>query len=1298
MNKSSLVLAGLVAMLMVASLGAFDCGAALPAMPVVTISPLSATVQAGGGQQQFTATVTNVGNSAVVWKVDGQLNGNANAGTITQAGLYSAPSAVPSGGTVTVQAMSVANDNVSASAVIKLIAPVTLTLTPAAATVKPGGTVQFSVVVNNAANTNVTWAVDGASGGSAIDGTISTTGLYTAPASFSGLGQVTVTATSVADPGVSAQAVIALGQTVAININPTTATVATGQTADFTASVAGASDTSVTWSVAGVGGGNATVGTMDALGVFTAPARVPSPATETITATSNADATKSASAQVTIVQPVAVTISPTSAQVTLGATQNFTAAVANSTNLAVTWSVNSINGGNLTLGTISSSGVYTAPAAMPGSTTVTVTATSLADTSKAASAAVTLIAPLTVTVSPTSATVNLGATQAFSATVTGGSGSNTAVTWSVNELTGGTSAVGMISASGLFTAPATLPKNPVETVTATSQADATKSASAQVTLQVPPLAFTLTPASSTLTLGKAQTGTITLQLSLAAGFTTPVTLSVAGQPVNVSTTVSPATATASGTITLSVHTASISLAASGVPITLTATSEDGSGNTITQTATVLLSITGWAGQVSTLAGTPGGPGFEDGTGAQDELYPLGLTSDGAQTLFFADKAGTALRQYSLTNQTTTTLIGSPYSYTIGNGGGTAYDPDNQTIYVADTDRERIEAYTLGTGDSLSVLAGGDVAGHSDGVAASASFDGPNGLAISSDHKTLYVADSGNQLIRAIDIATGTVTTIAGQLDRYSSQDGVGIKATFCDPTGLALDAAGANLLISDQCSYKIRELNVASGQVTTVAGSGAQTTLAELESGNLGDGDALQATFYSLGGLATDPHAGTDIVYIADDNAIRALTLGSHPQVYTVAGGAAAGATDGGGTTARFYQPAGITAIADAAGTGTTSLFVADSLNGLLRRIDITDPITATSDSTIAATVSTLAGQPPHRGHTDGAGTGSDYSGTSTALFDQPEGIITDGKIAFVADSNNGAIREINLATTQVTTIAGPGLGFNPGTVPANQASFYENAGLAFDPSHNILYLTDTGNATIRKLDLSASTVTTITGTNAHYGYADGPEASALFNHPFGILISPDGTKLYIADTGNDRIRMIDLTAAMVSTIAGNGTHGDTDGPAMSATFSEPNGLAWDVPGRSLFISDFETADIRLLDLATGAVTTVVGMNHVCGNTDGPAAVASLCDPAFIASDGNSLFWGDSHMGLLRVMDLTTQQVYTLAGTPGIRHMADGDFTEVKGKLNGPVNYNYDFGIALAPDGSFILVTNKNENTVRIIH
>ncbi|HEY7855530.1 MAG TPA: hypothetical protein VIC32_03730 [Terriglobales bacterium] len=1259
------------------------CGATLPQIPVVQIAPSSAQLQAGGGRQQFTATVLNARDTSVVWKVNGFLGGSALTGTITQTGLYSAP-LTPPAGAVAVEAVSVANGNSQASAAITLTPAVAITLSPATATVAAGGTVQYTAVVTNTNNTGVTWSVNNKPGGSATLGAISGTGLYTAPATFPGLSQLTITATSIADTAVSANATLTLTQAIAVSVAPATATVATGGSQTFTATVTGTTNLAVTWAVNGTAGGNATLGTIDKNGVYTAPATIPSPAVVTVSATSAADPTKSATAAVTITAPVGVVVAP--AKATLGAsqTQQFSAQVTNASNTAVTWSVNGTAGGSAKVGTVSATGLYTAPSLFPGLTQVTVTATSVQDTTASGSATVTLQAPVAITINPTTATVDLGATQGFSATVTGTT--NQAVTWAVNGTTGGSISVGTIDGNGLYTAPGKLPSPAQVTVSATSTADPTKSASAAVTLQVPPAQFTLSPASATMTLGKAATGSQTFQLTLSPGFANPVKFTVGGEPINVTGSTDVTTLSASGAVTLSLSTASISLAQSGVPITLSATSTDASGAPIVQTATVLLTITGWAGHLHTVAGGPGGVGFEDGTTTADEAQPTALVTDGGRNVYFADKRGTALRAFGLQNQTMTTLIGGPYNFTVADGEGMAFDPTTQKVYIADALRNRIVSFTIG-GFSLTVVAGNDLAGYVDGVGAAARFSFPHGLAMSPDHTTLYVADTNNEVVRAITLATGAVTTLAGQHGIFRSVDGTGAAASFCQPTGLGIDSQGANLYLSDACGFVIRRITLPGAQVTTVAGTGTV---------GASDGAALSASFgVDLNAITVDPHTPSPVVYIADGSAIRALTLGANPQVYTLAGSHAPGQSDGTATQASFFNPSGLTALADIVGPGTTSLFIGDTDNGLIRRMDINNPLSARSQSAVALSTSTLAGQPSHRGDADGVGTGPGFTGVSVAQFSQPDGIVTDGKIAYVSDSINGAIRKIDLATTNVTTVAGPHQGFSDG--PASSAAFFQNAGLAWVPSQNVIYVADTGNAAIRKLDLSSSTVTTLAGTNAS-GFADGSLTAARFNHPFGILASSDGTKLYIADTGNNAIRLIDLTAATVSTIAGNGGLGNADGVGAAARFAEPNGMAFDATGKKIYISDFENQAIRLLDLTTDAVTTVVGGAHQCGFADGPAANASLCDPAFLTSDGHSLFWGDSNTGLLRVLNLTTLQVSTLAGAPALLHMADGDLTEVAGELVGPVRYNGVFGMAIAPDASFILFTDKTANVVRIIN
>ena len=275
--------------------------------------------------------------------------------------------------------------------------PVTVTVSPSGATVQSGLTTQtFTAAVTSSANTAVTWQVNGIAGGDASSvGTISTSGVYTPPVNLSSFPTVSVIAVSVADSTKTGFAGVTINPPVAVSVFPASAVVlaATG-TQQFTAVVTNAgSNTAVTWQVNGVDGGNAAVGTISSAGLYSAPAAIPSPATVTVSATAVADPTRSGSAAATVAY-VAVAVMPSAATVMAHGAQSFVASVMNTSNSAVTWYVNGVAGGNTSVGTISSSGVYTAPAAVPSPAMVTVSAVSMADSTRSGSAQVTVTAAI----------------------------------------------------------------------------------------------------------------------------------------------------------------------------------------------------------------------------------------------------------------------------------------------------------------------------------------------------------------------------------------------------------------------------------------------------------------------------------------------------------------------------------------------------------------------------------------------------------------------------------------------------------------------------------------------------------------------------------------------------------------------------------------------------------------------------------------------------------------------------------------------------------------------------------------
>ncbi|HVB88209.1 MAG TPA: hypothetical protein VNK23_16225, partial [Candidatus Dormibacteraeota bacterium] len=294
-------------------------------------------------------------------------------------------------------------------------------VSPAAASVTLGQTQTFTASFCLAAGATIAWDVDGISAGNSSVGTIATSGaataVYTAPADSPATNPVTIHATAstvIGGSASSAAATVTITGGVTVIIAPGSATLGPGQRQSFTPTVMDSTDESVTWSVNGVPDGNAAVGQVCATGTnpcaapsapssgsvdYLAPATVPAIDPVTLIATSHVDPSKSASASITIDAPqgpVSVAIAPTYAFVPRStgtpSTQQFTATVTNNSNTNVTWSVQSGVAGQgcagAACGAVSATGLYTAPTAAPSPNAISVVATSAADPTKSAMAAV----------------------------------------------------------------------------------------------------------------------------------------------------------------------------------------------------------------------------------------------------------------------------------------------------------------------------------------------------------------------------------------------------------------------------------------------------------------------------------------------------------------------------------------------------------------------------------------------------------------------------------------------------------------------------------------------------------------------------------------------------------------------------------------------------------------------------------------------------------------------------------------------------------------------------------------------
>jgi uncharacterized protein (DUF1800 family) len=361
----------------------------------------------------------------------------------------------------------------------------------ATATIPIGTTRQFTAYVSLSPNT-VVWSVNDIPGGNSAIGTIDSAGMYTAPQVVPVANIVKVKATSTAYPTKFGVSTVTISQPTPWIWGVSPSTIPAGA---FTISLNGAGY--VPGSIVRFAGVDLPTTYISSTALTaTGTATIAQKGTVAVTVWNpDPGGVLSQAKNVTVTDPlppVTVTLSPTSVTVATTKTQQFSATVTGNTNKSVTWSVNGVTGGNSTVGTIATSGLYTAPAAVPGAA-VQVKATSVAQPSSFATATVTVAPPILVSVSPTTATVQTSKTQQFTATVTGNA--NTAVTWSVNGVTGGNATVGTISAAGLYTAPGTAPSAAVQ-VRATSVVQTGSYGAATVTIPATPAP----PAPSTINL------------------------------------------------------------------------------------------------------------------------------------------------------------------------------------------------------------------------------------------------------------------------------------------------------------------------------------------------------------------------------------------------------------------------------------------------------------------------------------------------------------------------------------------------------------------------------------------------------------------------------------------------------------------------------------------------------------------------------------------------------------------------------------------------------------------------------
>ncbi len=269
-----------------------------------------------------------------------------------------------------------------------------------------------------------------------------------------------------------------------------------------------------------------------------------------------------------------------------------------------------------------------------------------------------------------------------------------------------------------------------------------------------------------------------------------------------------------------------------------------------------------------------------------------------------------------------------------------------------------------------------------------------------------------------------------------------------------------------------------------------------------------------------------------------------------------------------------------------------------------------------------------------------------------------------------------------ISTVAGTGdMGYSGDGGPALDARLNNPFDLAFDPAGNLVF-SDTFNHCLRRIDARAGGVATIAG-NGTPGFSgdDGPATSAQLNQPYGVTVDRAGT-IYVADRLNKRVRRIDGTSGLLTTLAGEGS---PSGEPMV----EPNGLALDPAHRLLYIADVADHRVRLVDLATGALSTFAGTGAAEHSGDGGRAIDAGVFGAravAVAADGTVYILERQGSALRRVRN---DRIETVAGTSARGYSGDGHDARLA-VFNAPKE------MALDPDGNVLIVDTENHVLRRI--
>nr|BFD60431.1 hypothetical protein CKG001_25380 [Bdellovibrio sp. CKG001] len=526
--------------------------------------------------------------------------------------------------------------------------------------------------------------------------------------------------------------------------------------------------------------------------------------------------------------------------------------------------------------------------------------------------------------------------------------------------------------------------------------------------------------------------------------------------------------------------------------------------------------------------------------------------------------------------------------------------------------------------------------------------------LTTDGTHIYVA--ANNAVKKIDLTAKTLSTVSGHSAFGGHVDGNGGNARHTNVWGLERVTGGIYSI--DRASHVIRFTDN-SGNTRTVAGD--PMVPGYLEATNPGD----VARFNGMTGLCS---IGNSLYVVDNDNVrIRRLDVGdinnpvTNPATVFIAG-SSSGYQDGSGAGAKFTEPLGIACIANGAHQG---LYLNDTR--AVRKI------------TLAGDVTTLAGSLAATGNTDGIGT--------AARFDSLYGIKAVGNILYVAESA-GRLRKIDLDNSaEVTSIINKDMA---PTTPAKRRSLYALSAPLADVAiiGDNAYVTMQNQHSIARVSLISEEVEFIVGQGLVREIVRSDSDGSIERTPSAIRGTNQvkvGDDLYVVSFYDTAIYKVDKDG-VVSLYAGKtGVPGYIDGPRLSARFFSSHFISH--YNGALYVADYDIHIIRKIDMTTGQVTTVAGVAGESGTNDGPLATARMNQPYGLVHKDHYLFFVQRTTGLVRALDLNTEEIFTVMGVAGDNTVVDGD------KTTGRMGWPY----ALTAVGDDLYVTDTDRGVLRKI-